>query len=77
MLTRTTDPTDRRRAVIAISPDAAARMGALFGPVRDDGHALLARYTVAELGLITEFLENGRRLQLAGAEHIRAETGPA
>lgn len=74
LLTRGTDPQDRRRAVITLSPDAAARLTALFAPVRDDGHALLSRYTIAELELITGFLEHGRRLQLAGAERIRAGT---
>ena len=71
LLTRGRAPADRRRAVITISPDAAAELAALFRVVSDDGHALLSRYTRAELDLITTFLERGRQLQLTGAERIR------
>ena len=71
LLTRGRDPVDRRRAVITISPGTAAELAALFRLVSDDGHALLSRYTRAELDLITTFLERGRQLQLTGAERIR------
>ena len=71
LLVRDTDPKDRRRAVITITPEAAAELVSLFGPISDDGHALLRGYTTAELELLIGFLEIGRRLQLAGAERIR------
>ncbi len=76
LLTRATDPQDRRRALIRISPQTADELTALFAPVRDAGHALLDRYTTAELELITGFLEEGRRLQLVGAERIRSGCPP-
>jgi DNA-binding MarR family transcriptional regulator len=71
LLQRGTDPRDRRRAVIRITPGAAAELVALFGPVSDEGHRLLHGYTTAELELLIGFLEKGRRLQLAGAERMR------
>jgi DNA-binding MarR family transcriptional regulator len=73
LLVRGTDPHDRRRAVITITPGAAAELASLFGPISDDGHALLRGYTTAELELLIGFLEVGRRLQLAGAERMRTE----
>jgi DNA-binding MarR family transcriptional regulator len=74
LLRRSTDQQDRRRALITITDRAAAELTALFGPVSADGHALLRRYTAAELEIIIRFLEDGRQLQLAGAERIRRET---
>lgn len=71
LLTRDTDPADRRRAVIARVPAVGEALDAFYAPVRDGGFALLRRYTVAELELINGFLERGRALQLAVAERIR------
>lgn len=72
LLTRETDPADRRRARIAIVPSASATLDAFYEPVRDGGFALLRDYTLAELELISDFLDRGRALQLAAADRIRA-----
>lgn len=71
VLTRDTDPADRRRAVIAVVPAVGATLDACYAPVREGGFALLRRYTAAELELISEFLDRGRALQLAAAARIR------
>jgi DNA-binding MarR family transcriptional regulator len=73
LLTREVDPADRRRAVIALVPATERAIERLYGPVRDGGHALLERYTEAELDLIADFLDRGRRLQLDNAERIRRD----
>jgi DNA-binding MarR family transcriptional regulator len=71
LLTRETDPADRRRARIAIVAAVGSALDRFYEPVRDGGFALLRGYTLAELELIRDFLDRGRALQLAAAERIR------
>lgn len=71
LLTRDVDPADRRRALIALVPATRDALEGLYGPVRAEGHALLHRYTEAELAVLADFLDRGRRLQLDAAERIR------
>ncbi len=72
MLVREVDPADRRRAVIAPAAGLPEQIKRIYDPVRDDGLALLGRYTQAELALIVDFLDRGRTLQLDAAARIRA-----
>jgi DNA-binding MarR family transcriptional regulator len=71
-LTRTVDQNDRRRAVVALTPGATDMIERIYGPVARAGRRELARYSDAELALITDFLRRGIQLQLAQAERIRA-----
>jgi DNA-binding MarR family transcriptional regulator len=71
-LTRTVDPDDRRRAVVALTPQAKAMIDRLYGPIERAGQRVLARYSAEELKLITDFLRQGIELQLAEADRIRA-----
>lgn len=71
---RDTDPADRRRAAIAITAAAAARLDAVFGPLRDGGRCIGETYTDAELAVVVRFLTAGRDLQLTAAAQIRAGT---
>jgi DNA-binding MarR family transcriptional regulator len=71
LLTREVDPADRRRAVIGVSAHGGATMESVYGPLAAEGHAIMADYSVAELELITAFLDRGRRFQMAQAERIR------
>jgi DNA-binding MarR family transcriptional regulator len=71
-LTRTVDPADRRRAVVALTPRAEELIERIYGPIERAGHRVLARYSAEELTLITTFLRRGIDLQLAEADRIRA-----
>ncbi|HEU4348393.1 MAG TPA: MarR family transcriptional regulator, partial [Actinoplanes sp.] len=74
-LTREVDPADRRRAVVRLTPEASAQLDRLYGPIEQAGRRELARYTVAELTVILDFLRRGERMQLGQAARIR-ELGP-
>jgi len=74
-LTREADPADRRRAAIALTPQALRLLEQVYGPVSETAFATLQRWSAAELGLIADFLERGRALQLAEAERIRVMAG--
>jgi DNA-binding MarR family transcriptional regulator len=63
---RVSDPSDRRRVKVEVTPEFYARAAAIWGPLHDDWVAALsAGFTAAELSRITEFLrlttEVGRR----------------
>jgi DNA-binding MarR family transcriptional regulator len=73
-LTRTVDAADRRRAVVAPTPNAVDLIERVYGPIEKAGRRELARYSAAELELITGFLRRGITLQLAQAERIREMT---
>ena len=75
VLERDTDPADRRRAVITLAPQTAHLLEALVEPLRRDGEELMQGYSEAELELLLDFLEAGRRLQLAQAERVRRGSG--
>jgi DNA-binding MarR family transcriptional regulator len=70
-LTRTVDEGDRRRAVVALTPEAGELIERVYGPVARAGQRALAGYSDAELGLIIGFLRQGVELQLAQADRIR------
>jgi DNA-binding MarR family transcriptional regulator len=70
-LRRDTDPDDRRRAVVTVTPETAEVIDRLYGPIGEAGHRLLTRYTTEELRLVTGFLERGRAMQVEQAARIR------
>ncbi|GAA0270100.1 MarR family transcriptional regulator [Cryptosporangium japonicum] len=71
-LTRTPDPTDRRRAVLVLTASAREVITAIYDPIATEGVAALAEYSDEELRVITRFLDQGRALQLAHAARVRA-----
>ncbi len=75
-LTRATDESDRRRAVLALTDAAKALSERVYGPLARAGRTELDQFTDAELALIGRFLQRGERLQLAEAERIRALRAP-
>lgn len=71
LVSRTADPRDRRRAVITASDRGGSMVDDVYGPLAAAGHELLAVYTVAELRIIVDFLDRGRRFQYAQAARVR------
>jgi DNA-binding MarR family transcriptional regulator len=70
-VTRSVDPDDRRRAVVALTVAAATRLKQIYGPVGKAGMTQLAEYDQDQLALLTDFLHRGEAFQLAQAERIR------
>lgn len=74
-LTREVDSGDRRRAVVDLTAPARQLVHRVYGPVGTAGVAELRRYSAAELAVVADFLERGRRVQLAEAARIRGLAG--
>ncbi len=70
-LTRETDSGDRRRAVVALTAAATSLLHRVYGPIEQAGRRELARYSVAELAVIVDFLRRAERLQLDQAARVR------
>jgi DNA-binding MarR family transcriptional regulator len=70
-LTRRVDDRDRRRAVVALTAEAAAQLERIYGPIARTGRRMLGDYTADELALITAFLDRARGMLHAQAERIR------
>jgi DNA-binding MarR family transcriptional regulator len=74
---RTTDAADRRRILVEATESARDLADQLYGPLGAAGHALLSRYTEAELMLIRDHLRAGQQLNEAHLERVRTgETSP-
>ncbi|MEU7893390.1 MarR family transcriptional regulator [Nonomuraea sp. NPDC049152] len=72
-LTRSPDPTDRRKALIRLTDTAREKTWELYGPFVTEGPALMREYSTAELELLAGFLRRSRLLyqrQLQRACHI-------
>jgi DNA-binding MarR family transcriptional regulator len=61
-VTRSPDPTDRRKVLVEITDTARARAWELYGPFVTEGDALMREYTNADLELLTGFLRRSRQL---------------
>ncbi|MGN9845850.1 MarR family winged helix-turn-helix transcriptional regulator [Nonomuraea sp. H19] len=61
-LTRSPDPTDRRKTLIQITDTARQRTWELYGPFVTEGDALMKDYTTADLELLAGFLRRNREL---------------
>ncbi|SHG24134.1 MarR family winged helix-turn-helix transcriptional regulator [Streptoalloteichus hindustanus] len=70
--TRSPDPTDRRKVVVRPTTQANRRAKALYGPIAEDGHRFLARYSRTELEVLLDFLRRSRALQEEHVARIRA-----
>ncbi|MFE4632214.1 MarR family winged helix-turn-helix transcriptional regulator [Streptomyces sp. NPDC056773] len=71
-LTRTPHPTDRRKTLVRVTPEAAQIAYGLIGPFVDDaGQLITARYTPEQLELVTDFLVFTRGIQQKHVERLR------
>jgi hypothetical protein len=68
-------PSDKRRALIEIDPGYARRNGALFEDFVAGMTEVCARYDVAQLRLITEFLTASARCQQEATARLGTTTG--
>ncbi|WP_405485653.1 MarR family winged helix-turn-helix transcriptional regulator [Nocardia sp. NBC_00511] len=71
-LTRAPHPTDRRKVVVHITPDATVRAYGLMTPFLDEaGRRVLDRYTPEQLELIVDFLTFNRDIQDQHVQRLR------
>jgi DNA-binding MarR family transcriptional regulator len=68
---RAPDATDRRRFVVRPTTKSFEGCAALYVPIAEEGSRQLARYTVAELELLIDFVRRDRELQERHAERLR------
>jgi DNA-binding MarR family transcriptional regulator len=68
---RERDETDRRKVFIATVPEAAMRIGRLYGPMKEAMHTLWGTYSDTELQLLLRFAREGYRATLGATEALR------
>jgi DNA-binding MarR family transcriptional regulator len=72
-LTRSPDPTDRRKVVVRITPEAARRAYEIYGPLAGEGaETIAATYTAEELELVLDFLRRSRLLYERHLTRVRS-----
>jgi DNA-binding MarR family transcriptional regulator len=71
-VTRERDSTDRRRVTVRPTPLAQRAAGEIYGPVVQEGAALLHGYDDAVLSRMIELLEHATRQHLAHAQRLSA-----
>jgi DNA-binding MarR family transcriptional regulator len=70
---RQADPNDRRRALVALAPDAAARIAAAWEVPGKAFGALLERYTDDQLEIIADYLHEAAKVGRDQARRLAAE----
>ncbi len=75
-LSRSPDPSDRRRVVVAPTDAVVERAAALYGPLVEEGAHAIAGYTSAELELLIGFLRMSREVQEHHVERVRGMGRP-
>jgi DNA-binding MarR family transcriptional regulator len=81
-LSRSADPSDRRRIVITADPEGLAALAAHYAPMGEKMSRHLAQYTDDELATILAFMRAGReaadeeisRIRASGTRHARRTT---
>ena len=67
---RTADPTDRRKVIVRIVPEAIQPIQDLFVPIAKRSTALMQQFSAEELDLIASFIEKGTKLALERASEL-------
>src|SRR5262245_37349732 len=67
---RIPDDEDRRRILVEATPAAHAQSDRIWGPIGRESHRRLSRRSDAELRVILDFLNEGRRMQARHATRI-------
>ena len=68
---RVTDPGDRRRVLVELTPDARRELMELYAPLVEGTMRQLEGYTTDEVVLIRDFMRDARRLNEDQAERMR------
>jgi DNA-binding MarR family transcriptional regulator len=68
---RVSDPSDRRRVLVELTPKAREASWELFGPLAEQGEQLLAPYSEEQLRLLIDFHRLGIEVQERHAEFLR------
>jgi DNA-binding MarR family transcriptional regulator len=61
-VTRSSDPSDRRKVVVGITEEATRKVWDLYGPIVADGDEFMKEYTAAELTVLSSYLRRSREL---------------
>jgi DNA-binding MarR family transcriptional regulator len=76
-LTRTPHPTDGRKTLVRVTPDAAHRAHALTAPFLDDtARKVPDRFTPEQLAVVIDFLAFSRGIQQQHTHRLREESPP-
>jgi len=70
-VTRSPDPSDRRKVVVRPTEAVSMKVGQIYGPLASEGAKMLTRYTVEELKLLTDFVRRNTALQQQHLQRLR------
>ena len=73
-LTRSPDPTDRRKVMVKATDVVRQKAWAVYGPLADEGTRLLADYTMDDIKRLIEYMQRSRAVQ---EEHLKRIRGLA
>ncbi|GAA2710915.1 MULTISPECIES: MarR family transcriptional regulator [Streptomyces] len=76
LVERRTDPADRRRALVAMAPGAAERIGNAWEVPGTAFRDVLERYSDEQLALIGDYLARGTEVGRSQAERLRGAGAP-
>lgn len=71
---RMADPSDRRRVLLRIRPEAIAPIKAAYEPLAEQSFALWAGFSDAELAIVERFLTGSLELGVAYTQALQADT---
>ncbi|MEK2494201.1 MarR family transcriptional regulator [Kitasatospora purpeofusca] len=71
-LTRSADPSDRRKVAVRITDEARQKAWELYGPFATEGGEVLKAYSAEELALLAGFLRGSRSLYERHLARVRA-----
>jgi DNA-binding MarR family transcriptional regulator len=74
---RTRDEVDRRRVLVELTPQARLTAAELYAPVLQAGKNGYARYSLEELRLLRDFLQQARQIQAEHVAFLRTSAPPA
>lgn len=70
-ITRTPDPSDRRKVIVQATPEIAAQAVEAMTPLMEDSARSMAHYTVADLKLLVDFFTTAIGVQARHVERLR------